>query len=171
MNAIKLMEIEETIKQAKQDIDELNQNVKEIKKEIEKMRLPQGRWKPRLGETYYYLDDCFVISTIWDNSKKDFDRWHIGNCFKTPKDIYFIGERLQVIAELQEFAEPEDREWDMNNMHYYLSYSYIEDKIVHGISQCHRANDIYFETEEDLYKAVKYVGADRIKKYYLRIED
>lgn len=168
MNKETIARLENKIKKAQEEIKQARAQIKRLKKEIEK---PNFKY-PKLGDRVWFIwSNGGVSYRRWDGDDYDKKVFRQGGLFLTQEEAEIEAERERVIEELKLFKEPEDRAWDMNNMHYCLAYSYISDEITHGIRQCHKSDDIYFETEEDLYKAVDFVGADRVKKYYLRIED
>ena len=169
MNKETITRLENKIKKAQEEIKQAQAQIKGLKKEIEKPKFEY----PELGDRVWYIDSFGEISHFdWIGTYFDRELFHQGGVFFTKEDCAFERERRKVITELEQFKEPEDRAWnDMDNLHYCLAYSYLDNNIVHGIRQFHRTDDIYFESEEILYKAVDCVGADRVKKYYLRIED
>lgn len=161
MNTKKIEELEQTIKQAQAQIEEL-------KREDE---TPKFKYPKKSDIVWYISPDGEVNHWCWTD--KDYERAsiHQGNIFSTQEQAEFERERRKVITELKLFAEPEDREWDGNNEHYFIAFDFSE-----NIVTCHshiivKRNDIYFETEEDCQKAIDFVGADRVKKYYLRVKD
>ena len=161
MNIKKIKELEQIIKQAQEQI-------RELKKEEE----PKFEYPKNGTHVYYVTPWGTIVKFKWDDVFEcDKARYKQGNIFLTKEGAEFEIERRKVIKELELFKEPEDREWDMNNIHYCLSYSYINDDIVYDFEQCSRADNIYFATEEDCQKAIDFVGKDRVKKYYLRIKE
>ena len=74
-------------------------------------------WKPKKGETYWYICNAGnIVDDTNDNTKTDEDRFSIGNCFKTQEEAKHMVEKLKVIKELKDFAlENNEEEIDWNN--------------------------------------------------------
>jgi hypothetical protein len=70
---------------------------------------------------------------------------------------------------LKEFAEGDDAVWDGHNKHYILGFDTVELNINFNVYL--KSGNLYFSSEEIAQKAIDTIGADRIKKYYLRVED
>lgn len=149
---------------------DLQDQIEELKKvEIEK---DDKRWKPSLNENYYYMSGSGqILYDTWLDTLTGNNRYAIGNCFKTQEEAKFAVEKLKVLAELKEFAEPFNTEWDGNDGHWYINYDrnpFCLD-IDHMLT-CKGA-ELYFTTRDDAVKAIKKVGEERIKKYYLGIKE
>lgn len=139
---------------------------------IEEQKEKEEAEFPKYGRKYYFIDgNCEVCQSIWYDDKLDRERLSLGNCFETREEAEFEVERHKVIHEMKKFAEPEDFGWNCNNFHYYIYYDYFYNRISFGDAKYHRDNNIYFKSEEDTRDCIKAVGEDRIKKYYLRVED
>ena len=160
MNIEKIEELEETIKNAQAQIEEL-------KKEAEK-----PTFYPKKGDIIWCISsDGIVYSYEWsdyDHERKMFRQGHI---FFTREDAEFEKERRAVTRELELFKEPKDRPWDGLHEHYLIGFRHINKEISVTITFTLQHNDIYFATKEDAQKAIKIVGEDRVKKYYLRVEE
>ena len=160
---ISLAEAEKRAKNIRKELDELD------KVEIE----PESRrWKPKRGQTYYFITGTGeIISNTWNEGYYDILRFAVGNVFETKEEAEFEVERLKVIAELKEFAEPEDREWDGQTNHFHISGYGDSDTISIFSCEVVKTPTIYFESVEEAQEAIKAVGEDRIKKYYLRVKE
>lgn len=160
---ISLVEAEKEIQDIRKELDELDK----VKIEPE-----SRRYKPMGGQTYYYIvSDGDVFHGTWNNDLPDRLRFAVGNAFETKEDAEFEVERLKVIAELKEFAEPGDREW--NSLDYHCSISYNHNKGGFDIDawSVRKSDLIHFESKDKAREAIKAVGEDRIKKYYLRVKE
>lgn len=104
---------------------------------------------------------------------KDFNDgdWIVLEWSETKEEAEFEVERLKVIAELKEFAEPDDRKW--NSLDYHCSISYNHNKGGFDIDawSVMKSDSIHFESKDKAREAIKAVGEDRIKKYYLRVKE
>lgn len=132
-------------------------------------------WKPELEETYYRIEGTKVISNIWHNIPYDNYSYSIGNCFQTEEEAEFAVERLKVIAELKRFAqEHNEKEIDWNNFNqdkFSITYNSYDKKIDYVLSNGCKINFISFTSKKVLFDAIDAIGEDRIKKYYLEVED
>lgn len=125
-----------------------------------------------MNEIYYFIDgDGYVAKVRWDGDAWDNTKYKIGNCFKTREEAEFQAERLRVLAEMREFEESSDREWNCRNPHYFISYNIRMEKMEINYAYTVKDNNIYFETEEKARECILKVGADRIKRFYLRIKE
>lgn len=166
------------------DIKTLEANIIEIKKEYEekikiienkleelKHNSEQIKWSPSLNEKYYAIKaNGFVGRFTYNNDIYDKECIELGNKFKTKEEAEFMVERLKVIAELRQFEEPKDREWgNFTIVHYSIGYDYYKKDICTASNWSIKTDKIYFESEETTKQAIKSVGRDRIKKYYLEV--
>ena len=102
-----MIDLERTA-QIKSEIAKLTVKIKELQEridELEQSEQKSGRWKPEVGEIYFYISSHGTIERYtWKDSTFDNNRYEIGNCFPTEEATEFEIERLKVIAEMQEFA-------------------------------------------------------------------
>lgn len=159
------MTTEERIARLEKELVELKES---IKKEDENN---QFCWKPEFGERYYFIPSYEEhASNKWDNHPIDERRLAIGNVFKTKKEANFAIEKLKVIHELQQFAEPKEKAWDSEDAHFYIEWDFTFGRINIDRKYTRKGNCIYFDTVYMAENAIKAVGEDRIKKYYLEVE-
>lgn len=140
------------------------ENIKKQPKEEQK------EW-PQDGDDYYFIDSDgeITIDHFFSGYSFSEDRLAIGNCFKTKEDAKFELERINVITEMKKFAESEDREWDGIKHHWYLYYDVNDDIISYSYVTLCKSHDIYFESKEKARECVNTIGANKIKKFYLRV--
>lgn len=145
----------------------------------EELEVKSKAWKPKLGEKYWYIDENVELDEdVWINSEY-FERiYAIGNCFKTKEDCEFAIERLKVIKELERFAEENNEriEWCNSidndaNKKWHISYDYDNSKLFADYTYVCKHNDIYFSSKYISQKAIGTIGEERIKKYYLKVEE
>lgn len=160
----------ELIKLTKQLKQELMSEFKEEEPSID-------GWK--VGDKYFYRNSRGgvsedIIITTSDGNIDDLDIARIthGYAKHTSEEVQFQIERDAVLYELSKYAEPKDRIWDNNLQHYYIGWTHVgENEICVGANIVFKRNDIYFASKNDAEKAIKAVGEERIKKYYLQMED
>ena len=161
----KLEELENELERLKNEIEKLKEEGKQEKKST--------RWKPTEKNCHYcYIETCGDVSKCgkWDGEYTDFGRYRIGNLFKTKEEAEFEAERLKVIAEMKEFAFEPD--WnDVSQLKFCIYYNYRIEAIKIDYYYTDKYVDIYFESAEKAQECINAVGADRIKKYYFRVEE
>lgn len=154
------------------ELEEAKQKIAEIEKKIEEKKVETGRWKPKEKEGYCFINSCGQVTyDVWSNHCVDNKRYDIGNLFKTGEECEFVAEKLKVIAELKEYEEPKNREWDGENVHYHIYYNYSIERVDIGWAKMAKQNEIYFESKEKARQAIDVVGKDKIKKFYLEVEE
>lgn len=112
-----------------------------------------------------------VCDCVWTDGEEDKKRLSIGNAFHTKEEAEFALEKLKVIRELKQFAEPKNAVWDFGEYHHVIYYDCTNMVIDYNYSIINKYVDITFATEEMARKAVEAVGEDRIKKYYFGVEE
>jgi len=143
----------------------------EVLKKVE-IEEDSGRWKPEIDDHYYNMRSDGLLAIVphrWNDSNYDYDCYAIGNCFKTWEEGRFAREKLKVLAELKEFAEPSDAKWDGTVPHYSIVYDFHNREILIDYNLRSKFTSIYFASEKDAKTAVDRVGEERIKKYYLGV--
>lgn len=155
-------------------LNNLANELKVIRKQLEEAEKEQKsrRWKPQDGDGYYFIGDSGNVSfCTWTDHRMDKERHSIGNTFKTGDEAKFERERLRVLVEMREFEESSDRKWDCINSHYYIFYDVYSNKIRISYLTTGKDYNIFFESEEKAHECISKVGADRIKRFYLRIKE
>ena len=157
----------------KQRIEELEQTIKKAQEQIEEIKLEESAPKikyPNVNDILWCLTACGDITRYrWDNSPLDRKRFEQGNLFYTYEEAEFERERRKVIEELKLFAEPKNKVWDKAKPHYYIEFNYNQNFVEFDYIYTYKHSDIYFASEEEGKKAVDFVGADRVAKYYLGV--
>lgn len=126
---------------------------------------------PKLEDEYWYISPSGeAYRDVWDDFTAERMILEIGNVFKTREEAEFEVERRKVIAELKKYAEPKDREWDGDNKHWSIGYKHSRQDLDYCASYYTSYGEFYFESKEKAEVAVKMIGEDRIKKYYLEVE-
>ena len=135
-------------------------------------------WKPEKdGHYYYYDNDGRTYQSSYCEDSIDKCRLEFGNCFKTQEEAKHMAEKLKVINELKNFALENNNEkidWrDKCIGKYFITYDFYDEEI--SVASYTFRNflpfEIYFTSKEIAQKAIKTIGADRIKKYYFDIEE
>lgn len=132
----------------------------------------QKHWEPTEGEPYFYLwgtgkKDSGVFTT---ENQKDVMRLAVGNCFKTEEERDVAVEYLMIVAELKRFAIDHNAEidWDDHSQKKYkLCWNRETQQVDSTWSRRKITDGIYFSSHEVAMAAVKAIGEERIKKFYL----
>lgn len=142
---------------------------------VEKANKPQSKvWKPKVEEVYWSVSvtGC-VVCQFWCDDKMDNNLYLYGNCFRTKEEAEFYREKLLVTAELQRFADENNEheiKWDISPKFFiYYRGEYGDLQIDYRSGWIH--SDVWFSSREIAKKAIETIGADRIKKYYLGVEE
>ncbi len=149
---------------------EIDGQIYKVAKPCEVIKKKDNRFKPELGEDYYYISDTVsVCYAPWKNYSTDKKSYSIGNCFRTKEEAEFAMEKLKVLAELSEFTERKDAVYDGENYHWYMYYDISARKLQKGKAH-HKYDCALFESESDIENAIEAIGKDRIKKYLFGVE-
>lgn len=78
---------------------ELVEHIQQKYTEQENIPTQTTRWKPKMGQPFYCLDESgFVEEDEWDGTLGDQRKWDIGNCFKTEQEARDEVKRRESIA-------------------------------------------------------------------------
>ncbi len=159
----------------------MNIDGKEEKREIEltgeqaKLFKQSKVWAPIVGDLYYFINSdgkisrCILIGTPAENY-----RLKTNNCKQTKEESEFKRERDIVIAELDNYAEEHNEPIDWGNTDQYkysIGWDYNFKEIRTYWTVGFKGGGIYFSSEEIAKAAVKAIRPDRVKKYYLKVEE
>lgn len=147
------------------DLQSQIEELKQTEIEEDSPKPPHPRWKPELGEDYFYCSySGSVYKVSWINGKLDNSMYNRGNVFRTKEETEFEAERLKVLAEMNEWA---GHNYDGTYIYYHRPSDEIMIDWDGNSTNCH--GDIRFKCVDDALNCIKSVGEDRIKKYYFRI--
>jgi len=159
-----------TKKEIAEKIEACEKELAALRQKMDKPEYGGKRWEPEWGDRYYYLkSDGYIDAKSWDGLAVNPAFYLIGNVFRTYEEAEFEVERLKVIAELSDFAEGDEAVWDGKTRHYYLFYRNY--KVLTNFVTNESLGTLYFPSHEAARAAGQAVGADRIKKYYLRVKE
>lgn len=156
-------EILKEIKKTKQHLTDLEQMLEDCKYE---------RWKPKEGETYYYVSHASeVFNDVNGGSGIDVRRYKAYNCFRDKKQAKLEAEKILVRRQLEDIARRLNKgrkiDWsDTNQRKYYIYISMLNNHLLWG-------QDILVKTEGTVYcldmnfynAAIQEIGQERLKKY------
>ena len=115
-------------------IKEIEDGIKKLHDDLAELKAKQnnGRWVPKLGEYYYYIDsDLSVAPTENYNHRHDKNRMLVGNCYKTQAEAEKERDRIVAIAEVNQIIREENGDWvpdwsDSNQQKRLLCYDYSD---------------------------------------------
>lgn len=157
--------IEEVKNEYLKQLEELKSKIEELKQEYES----DNRWKPKLGEDYWWVDvDGELYKDKWDNGEFDNNLFNHTDIFPTEEQAEFDRERKRIRRELMKYSKEFESGGDNWTIRYDHNYGIF---ITYYIRYIQVPFTIYFESKEITRKAIKEVGEDRIKKYLFGVED
>ena len=160
-----------TFEEISKAIEECEKRLKCLREELNRPEYSGKRWKPKLGEDYFYVNACGVVFTANWHGEDDEELYAFGNVFSTQEAAEFEVERRKVIAELSDYAEDEDMVWDGNTKHWTIVWNTCAEAIIMDYHVYFTLPLLYFPSEEAARAAVKAVGEERVKKYYLGVRE
>lgn len=97
--------------------------------------------------------------------------WLNGEYINRKEKAEFEREKMIVLEQMKEYAEPEDAVWDSQKEHWNIAYNVVHNKVVILCQNVFKSDSIYFATIEDAKRCITEVGEDRIKKYYCGVKE
>lgn len=159
---VKIEEILRKQEEIRQDIVRLNTLVKN-KQEENKTHIG---WEPGENENYYFVEVKGGITRYRNDSPFDKEVIKHTRVFKTREEAEFEAERTKVLRELEKFAFDSKS----HGGGYFICYDYDLNQLL-TIKTTFKRHELYFESEEKAKEAIDNVGEDRVKKYYLGVQD
>ena len=133
-------------------IEELEQKLNECQKALAELKesKTEGKWKPKIGDYYWFRTSCGDISgDDWTNDK--YDDWRINNIpiFPTKTECERYWRFMDTVKEKSyEFSK---EEWkDTNIKKHFIAYDNLEKKFhTNSVGYMKELGMIYFGTSED----------------------
>lgn len=154
------MDIDKKIEELRKEFDE---KIEKLKREY---KGKSGKWIPKEGEIYYFVD--IVLNVDWNyfnNDDTDKTVFKHNKIFKTEEEAQEYADYLEARKEYSyEFSR---EEWESDGIDKYsIYYDYDYNNVMIGLCNTFRnLNQIYFKTEE---KAQEFI--DKYKKQILKFE-
>ncbi len=147
-----------------------------IERVLEQIRMERKErvWKSKQDVTYYGRNSYGMITQDeWCEDIVDRGAWEIGNVFKTEKEARIDLEAQKIKTELERYAmmynDPK-KKWGENE-HYSVCWDYHNKRIAYKTNVFCKGCEVYFTSKDDLMRAVEIIGKDRVKKYYLKVQE
>ena len=150
-----------------EELPKLKEELEQRIRELEDKYKPEGEW-PEGGDDYWYIFASGNVSgSFWADTTLDKQMLEFGNVFKTKEEAKFEVGRLKVLRELEKMGRPFVDGGD--NWGFFLNEK--DDLAVNCLLNCRCVyGDYYFDTAEEVEKAINKIGRNRIKKYLFRVE-
>lgn len=133
---------------------------------------PNKSWKPKEGDTIFYITESgrVISGTFLSLLPSDNDKVLFNNAFQTREEAEHMLEKIKIINKLRELSNIKFSE---NKSKYFIYYNFRENRVL-----CTETNyakiipfEVCFKTREDCQKAIDTIGEDNLKKYYFDVED
>ena len=146
----------------------------EITEDIEKCipHKPKSVWDLKEGDRFYFVDSFNnTLGEEWQDNNEYFElKRKIGFIALAREELDFKLESMKVYEELKRFAKDfTDDEWIYGREKYRIFYDFLGERIYFPYTRDKKTNSLYFESAEKAEEAVKAVGEERVKKYYLGV--
>ena len=138
------------------DIKEIEEEIKKLELEVEELKKKkEGKWKPRYGEKYFFINIRGAVD-CYNNDNNTIDDYVINNTkiFKTSVDA--AEYRKYITAKKEYSTDFTKEEWENRNItKYYLYFYCIGKKLNASLANiCKNMNTTYF-TEENVEEFMK----------------
>ncbi len=127
----------------------------------------ESRWKPMIGEKYYYLeDDGEIFLHDWRGDNDDNNRWKIGNVFSTSEEAdeacNVMRKRQQILDRIAELNEGWEPDWeDMEHAsHLFINHVTGQMDVSHTRRYQIHPDTYYFKSREIGEQLIEEFGDD-----------
>ena len=137
------------------------------------VKSPKTVWDLKNGDICYGINIFNeAVDFEWCDSPANECTRSIGLITLTEEELKFKIENMKVYEELKRYAKDfTDEEWKRNDIDkLFIFYDCELDEINFSTNACWKSDCLYFESVEKAEEAVKTVGEERVKKYYLGVE-
>ena len=129
-----------------------------------------SHWKPKIGQRYFYIDDGYVFSDVWIDSRVDNRRYMAGAIYYAETDAEKTLERQIAITTLMRDSNFEP-DWSNNDQNKWTVYYNNNDKelLIEATAFLQYPSAIYFDTYDSIKKSIKNHKKEWL--VYLNVED
>lgn len=164
----------ETKEQILKDIQEAQEKLDNAKKKLEELEncTSKERWKPCIGESFYYIDLYLEIrSTIYYGQYIDY-LYDTDNIFKTSEEANERLEYMKTRTQIKDIAlrlnNGKKIDWEnIDEPKYYIYYNVYDKAIRYDKMYSYKRDTIYCLNICFIDVALKEIGFDRLKKYFM----
>ena len=151
------------------EINKTKEHLANMEKMLEKCEY--GRWKPKDGETWYYLDTYLEVIEDYYLTKTDSLFCKRYNCFQTREQAEAEAEKILVRRMLEDIVRRLDKgekiNWnDKNQIKYAIHFDFYLDRI-DSFYRLHQKEQgaVYCLNKNFSSVAIQEIGEERLKKY------
>lgn len=135
---------------------------------------PNKSWKPKEGDTIFYITESgrVISGTFLSLLPSDNDKVLFNNAFQTREEAEHMLEKIKIINKLRELSNISFND-NCKQEKFVIFYNTENQQIritQHTVIREIPFN-IYFKNKEDCQKAIEIIGEDNLKKYYFDVED
>ena len=151
-----------------EELQKLKEEFEQRIRELEDKYNPEEEW-PKEGDEYWVIDGFGDVNNFfWRDDPVDNIALKNNAIFKTKEEAEFETERLKVLRELEKLGRP----FVLNESNWSLFLNGEHELEVHSNRHYNeKYGSYYFDTEEQLNKAIDKIGEDRIKKYLFGVNE
>ena len=151
-------------------ISELEQQIVELKAEVEKEEKENKRWRSKNGDIYWLVGRNGKHDWSYElNRDSDSFRYDTHNYFQTEEEAQRYAKVLETERQLKKFADEHNDviDWSDINQHKWNLCYYYSRYEVSPIRCCgvKESRTIYFSSREIAQQAIDKIGEDKIKEY------
>lgn len=127
---------------------------------------PKTVWDLKEGDDYWLLNGmAFICSEQWNSCCSDLDRRNQGNVFLTKEEAEFERKRREVVTKVRKYSRP----FKPCELNYFPYFDHLTLGISYAMIRIAQSNVDYFDSWDDIKKAIDEVGEDDFIKYYLGV--
>lgn len=136
--------------------DQLEKNPNILDEWFEEIK-ESTRWKPEMGQKYYFLDGGgFAYDNRWDDDSVDNGRFEIDNCFQTEEEAEIVVEYLKALAVVRGDATSK---FTKDRRNWRVFYDTAGNCLAVGVNLYNIGNGVfslpYFATRKDAQRSIK----------------
>lgn len=135
-----------------------NQRIAALEAELKKLEEPEP-WKPKKGESYFYVNErgWSTNSFRWDKDGFDHEVYNVGNCFPTVERAEQVAEKIRMLLKLERyhdmFCPDYVPDWDDGTHKHCIYHDDYDKKWETALSIIGSSPaDVYFDSEETAQK-------------------
>lgn len=146
----------------------------QIKQLEDKLKaLPEQRWKPSMGEKYYYFSPMWKCGTnysVWHNDDDDNATFSNTPIFATEAECAEDNKRNSFKRQYESMSDVTDEMWKNTNViKYFANWNYANNKIGYFLYCNSKLEGSAFTTESACKSAISAIGESDFIKYVLNI--
>ena len=153
-------------------INDLKNQLQETQEKLKKLDKYE-RFKPKEGETYFYVDnDTCVCNTAFDNSFiSDCNKYKAYNCFETKEEAEREANKILIRRKLEDLARRlnGDKKIDWDNLgqpKYLIQYNAIKKCLTYMINYGYKnEGSVYCLDTNFIDEAIKEIGKQELIDY------